>query len=129
MCYPSDVSDEQWEEIALFFEPESSGRPRKYSARSLYNAICYVNRSGCQWRMLPNDFPPWRSVYQTFWRMRQSGKWHEMNNHLRRKLREKEGRTADPSVAIIDSQSVKTVQKGGSVAMMLARESRVVSGI
>ena len=129
MFYPSDIGDQEWNEISLFFIPDGVGRPRKYSARSIYNAIRYVERSGCQWRMLPNDFPPWRSVYQTFWRMRESGKWKEMNEYLCKKLRQQEDKNPDPTVAIIDSQSVKTVQKGGNVVMMPVKKSKVASAI
>jgi transposase len=124
MGYPSDVNGDQWKEIESFFEPEHIGRPRKYPAREIYNAIRYVERSGCQWRMLPKDFPPWEAVYMTFWRWRNAGVWEEINHHLRRKIRVKAGRNPDPSVAIVDSQSVKTTQKGGSAVMTAASRSR-----
>ncbi len=129
MGYPSDVSDREWAEIERFFEPEHIGRPRKHCVRSLYNAIRYVERSGCQWRMLPKDFPPWRAVYMTFWRLRNAGTWAAINHHLRRQARIKAGRHPDPTVAIMDSQSVKTVQKGGSAATMRVSGLRVVSVI
>jgi transposase len=127
MGYPSDVSDPEWVEIERFFEPEHTGRPRKHAARDVYDAIRYVERSGCQWRMLPKDFPPWRAVYVTFWRMRNAGIWEKINHYLRRRVRVKAGRNPDPTVAIIDSQSVKTVQKGGSAVMTAASRSKAAN--
>ena len=109
MRYPSDVSDREWAAIERFFEPEPIGRPRKHPVRNLYNAIRYGERSGCQWRMLPKDFPPWRAVYMTFWRLRNAGSWAAIHHHLRCQVRIKAGRDPDPTVAIMDSQSVKTV--------------------
>ena len=129
MGYPSDVTDEEWSEIERFFEPEHIGRPRDHEARAVYNALRYVERSGCQWRMLPKDFPPWSAVYMTFWRMRERGMWEKINHHLRERVRVAAGKNADPSVAIIDSQSVKTLQKGGSAVSMAARKSKAASGI
>ena len=127
MGYPSDVSDREWAEIERFFEPEHIGRPRKHPVRSLYNAIRHVERGGCQWRMSPRDFPPWRAVYMTFWRLRNAGTWVAIHHHLRRQVRIKAGRDPDPTVAIIDSQRVKTVQKGGNAATMRASGSRAAS--
>ncbi len=127
--YPSDVSDREWAEIERFFEPEHIGRPRKHGVRSLDNAIRYVERGGCPWRMSPKDFPPWRAVYMTFWRLRNAGTWAAINHHLRRQVRIKAGRHPDPTVAIMDSQSVKTVQKGGSAATMRVSGLRVVNVI
>jgi transposase len=79
--------------------------------------------------MLPLDFPPWLVVYMTFWRWRNSGLWEQIMHELRRRVRVEAGRDPDPSLAIIDSQSVKTVQKGGNAAMMAARKRRVASAI
>jgi len=117
MSYLSDVRDQEWDIIKDFFKPAHPGRPRKYEMRRIYNAIRYVERTGCQWRQLPNDFPPWTTVYMTFYRQRDSGLWQQINEHLRQKLREREGKSTDPTVALVDSQSVKTVQKGGSAVM------------
>ena len=127
MPYPSDVNDAEWKEIEVFFKPSRPGRPRKYAMRDIYNAMRYVERSGCQWRMLPKDFPPWESVYMFFWHHRNAGTWEKINHHLRRKVREQAGKKPDPTVAIIDSQSVKTVQKGGNAAMTAENRSRVVN--
>ncbi|NMQ19163.1 transposase [Candidatus Competibacter phosphatis] len=127
MGYPSDVSDREWAEIERFFEPEHIGRPRKHPVRSLYNVIRYVERSGRPWRMLPKDFPPWRAVSMTFWRLRNAGTWVAIHHHLRCQVRIKAGRDPDPTVAIMDSQSVKTVQKGGNAATMPASGSKAAS--
>lgn len=112
MSYPSDVNDNEWLEIQDFFESEHPGRPWKYARRDIYNAIRYVQRSGCQWRMLPKEFPPWSVVYITFYRLSMRGVWQKIQDHLREKVREKCEKNPCPSVAIIDTQSVKTVQKG-----------------
>lgn len=112
MSYPSDVTDNEWVEIQGFFESAYPGRPWKYARRDIYNAIRYVQRSGCQWRMLPKEFPPWSIVYITFYRLSKRGVWEKIQHHLRKKVREKYQKNPDPSVAIIDTQSVKTVQKG-----------------
>ena len=81
--------------------------------RLMINAILYVVRWGCQWRMLPIDFPNWRFVYTVFWRWRQSGFWQELHDKLREKVRRRAGRKSTPTAAIIDSQSVKTTETGG----------------
>jgi putative transposase len=92
-------------------EDKLTGRPREHSLRELLNAIFYITRSGCSWRMLPHDLPPWKMVYHYFRLWRKDGVWEELNRILREKLREKKGRNR-PSAAIIDSQSVKTLEGG-----------------
>ncbi len=111
MGYASDVRDEEWTILEPLLEPKQKGRPRKHSLRAICNAIRYVQRTGCQWRMRSPDFPPWLAVYMTFWRWRNSGLWERIRHELRKRVRVKAGRNPDPSLAIIDSQSVKTVQK------------------
>ena len=112
--YPSDLTDLQWDNIApLVPGPKSGGRPRKYDNRSLVNAILYVLVSGCQWRMLPRDFPPWESVYGYYRRWSASGVWTRIHDSLRCTVRRVEHHDEQPSAAIVDSQSVKTTEQGG----------------
>jgi len=129
MGYSTDLKDAEWAVLEPLLEPKQKGRPRKHGLREICNAIRYLQRTGCQWRMLPGDFPPWRVVYQTFWRWRESGIWEKIMHHLRREARVKAGRNPDPTLAIIDSQSVKTAQKGGSAATTAASKSKDANGI
>ncbi len=117
MSYPSDVSDGEWALLEPFTRYEGYCRPRIHDIRQVVHGIFYVIRSGCQWRMLPNDFPPWKTVYDYYWRWRRNGTWDRMHDALREAVRNQEGRSPAPSAAIIDSRSVKTAQKGGSGAM------------
>ncbi len=117
MSYPSDASDAEWVLLEPFTRYEGYCRPRTHDIRQVVNAIFYVIRSGCQWRMLPQDFPPWKTVYDYYWRWRRNGTWDQMHDTLREAVRVKVGKTSSPSAAIIDSRSVKTAQKGGSAAM------------
>ncbi len=115
--YPTDLTDDQWKLIELLLpkrKPNSRGRPRKWSYRTIINAISYLVKTGCPWRMLPKEFPPWDLAYYYFKAWKHSGLWFEIHETLRVAVRESIGKTADPSAAIIDSQSVKTVQKGGA---------------
>ncbi|WP_254229526.1 transposase [Wolbachia pipientis] len=121
--YPSDISDKEWKTIEPYFEPKKTGRPRKYSIRTIINAIRYMMRTGCQWRQLPKDFPPWKTVYSCNSRLKKkSGIWQEIHDFLVKKVREMIGKNKTPSVGIIDSQSVKTTQKGDPEDMMLAKK-------
>ena len=111
--YPTDLNDKQWNVIApLMPNAKSTGRPRLHSWREILNAIFYVVKNGCHWRALPHDFPPWQSVYHYFRMWRISGKWERLNTALRELLRERQGRHKQPSAAVLDSQSVKTVEGG-----------------
>ena len=108
VSYPSDLSEAQWKLVApLIPVPQSSGRPREYGLREIVNAIFYVLRSGCSWRMLPHDFPPWGTVYHYFRRWSKDGVFEQMNAQLRADLRERLGRSREASASIMDSQSVK----------------------
>jgi len=112
--YSSDLTDEQWQLIEPLLPPPSRvGRPRRVCRRQVVNAILYVNRTGCQWRQLPHDFPKWRTVYDLFWQWQLWGLWQEIHDKLRERLRRTEGRKAKPSAAVLDSQSVKTTEVGG----------------
>lgn len=114
--YPRDLSDADWAQIAPHLPEAGVGRPRKYTQRELLNAILYLTRTGCSWRYLPHDFPPWQAVYAYFRRCQRAGYWERLNDRLREQVRQTLGRAAEPSVVIIDSQSVKTTEKGACVA-------------
>ena len=120
--YDTDLSDSQWEIITPFIPPPRKiGKPRSVDIREVINAIFYVLKSGCPWRLLPNDFPKWQLVYYYFRSWKKQEIWKTIHDQLRGQVRVKEGRNEDPSAGIIDSQSVKTAKKGGLVAMTLAR--------
>jgi putative transposase len=110
--YPSDLTDEQWALIEPLIPGTSGGRPRKTSMRDVLDAIFYVNRSGCQWRFLPKDFPPKSTVWEYFGRWRRDGTLASIHDTLREKVRRAEGRKATPSAASIDSQSVPATEGG-----------------
>jgi putative transposase len=112
--YPTDLSDAEWSLLEPHLPaPKRRGRPRVHSPREILDAVFYVLKSGCQWRMLPRDFPPWKTVFHYFRRWRIDGTWERMNRALRRRSREKLGRDPEPSAGIVDAQSVKTTGVGG----------------
>lgn len=128
--YPSDLTDRQWALIEHHIPAgKEGGRPRKTDPREIVDAIFYVLRTGCSWRSLPHDFPKWQLVYAYFRQWEQNGVWQALNDGLREQVRQQAGREAQPSGAIIDSQSVKTTSKGGQEAMMRARKSTDASAI
>ena len=121
--YPSDLSDREWQLLEpLLPPPKPGGRPITYPRREIVNAIRYVLRTGCSWRMLPHDLPPWRIVFHYFRTWRRDGSWQQAHDTLRAQLRPAQGREVSPSAAIIDSQSVKTTEKGGPEATTPARK-------
>jgi putative transposase len=112
--YQSDLSDAEWSFVEPHLPtPKAAGRPRLHGTRQILDAIFYLLRSGCAWRLLPHDFPPWKTVHHYFRIWPLDGTWERLNNALREHLRVRMGRNAQPSAGIVDSQSVKTTGVGG----------------
>jgi putative transposase len=112
--YPTDLNDTEWNIIVQYLpEPKNTGRPRKHTWREILDAIYYVLRTGCAWRMLPHDFPAWQTVYHYFRLWRKEKRWEQINDQLRTQLRLQDGRDAQPSAAIIDTQAVKATETPG----------------
>src|SRR5829696_5294550 len=110
--YPTDLSDAEWTSLRSYLpSPIAEGRPRIHSLRAILDAIFYVLKSGCHWRLLPHDFPPWSTVYYHFRRFRLSGLWFFILKALRAAERNRAGKDPQPTAAIMDSQSVKTVEE------------------
>jgi putative transposase len=121
-AYPTDLTDAQWAILEPSVPaPKPGGRPAKHPRREIVNAMLYVLRGGIAWRLLPHEFPPWQTVYDYFRLWRMDGTWERINATLRERVRVKAGRDPQPSGAILDSQSAKTTEKGGSGAMTAAR--------
>src|SRR5262249_14761219 len=127
--YQTDLTDRQWAQVCRVIPaPKPGGRPAKYDRREIANALLYITRTGCQWRMLPKDLPPWRIVYWCFMQWRKDGTFARLDALPGGALREPPGRRRQPAAAIIDSQSVRTTKKGGRTAMTPVRGSTAASG-
>ena len=112
--YSTDLSDEAWECIEPHIPtPKAPGRPRGHTLREVLNAIFYIVRSGCAWRLLPHDFPPWKTIHHYFRAWRIDGTWQRLHAALRERVRVRMGRDPQPSAGIVDSQSVKSTGVGG----------------
>lgn len=116
--HPSDLTDTEWQQIKPFLPPDkATGRPRQWPLRLILDGIFYLVRSGCSWRMLPKPYPPWPTVHDYYRRWRQDGTWEYIHSRLREKCRRRSGRKATPSGAVLDSQSVKTTEKGALLVL------------
>ncbi|MCI0474863.1 MAG: IS5 family transposase [Anaerolineales bacterium] len=114
LAYPTDLNDAEYSILAPLVSCKSSkrGRPRTWTLREILDAVFYILRSGCAWRLMPHDLPPWQTVYGYYWRWCKDGTWEKVNTALVPKVRVQEGREPQPSAAIINSQSVKTAEGG-----------------
>ena len=112
--YPTDLTDAQWALLEPYLRrPPGPGRPARLELRAVVNALFYFARSGCQWRMLPREYPKWESVRYYFDKWSRDGTWDQINQALVQQRRDQQGRRAQPTGFVIDSQSVKTTEAGG----------------
>lgn len=123
--YTSDVTDRDWAILRAFLVRRKRRGPKsRVDLRLVVNGIFYRLRTGCQWRYLPKEYGDWRVISAYFYRWSRSGVWAEINTALREQCREKAGKYKQPTAAVIDAQSVKTVQKGGSGVMTQGKRSK-----
>jgi putative transposase len=130
--YPSDLTDQEWTVLEpLLPKPKSGtargGRPQQYPTREVVNGVRYVLRTGCAWRLLPHDLPSWATTYHYFRRWKNDGTWQRVHDRLRGEVRAADGRQRQPSAAVLDSQSVKTTERGACVVTTPAKRSVAAS--
>ena len=126
--YPDDLTDEEWARIEPILKRNlyrGAGTHPKYPRREILNAVFYILRTGCRWRDLPHDFPPWKSVYAQFLRWKRKGVFSELHDTVRSSLRKVLGRSDIATAGIVDSQSVKTTEKKGSADSMEVKKLKV----
>lgn len=129
-AYSSDLTAAEWQILAPLLPLEKpGGRHRRYPLREIINALEYLLPGGCAWRLLPHDLPHWRTVYEYVRGWQRDGTWLSIHDHLHQEIRKKMGRSPQPAAAVIDSQSVKTTEKGGLMATMGQRRSAAESVI
>lgn len=131
-AYPSDLTDEQWQLLEPLLKLDPDEPARTYDVRDIMDAIFYLNRTGCAWRYLPSDLPPWQNVQYYFYKWTNDGTWERLNTMLRKLVRGASGKKSEPTAGSIDAQSVKTTEKRGSLtltASMPVKRSKAVSGM
>lgn len=122
--YRSDVNDKEWEILKKYLPEIAEGGNRKYEIREIVNGIYYVLRTGCGWEYIPHDLPQWKTCYEYFRKWGEQGIWKAANDEIRKRLRKELGKEEEPSAVILDSQAIKTTEKGGSVDTMEERKLR-----
>jgi putative transposase len=128
--YPSDLADTQWALLEPLLNLDPDEPARTYNVRDIMDAIFYLNRTGCAWRYLPSDLPPWQNVQYYFYKWTEDGTWERLNTELRKFVRIASGRKLEPTAGSIDAQSVKTTEKRGNLiltASMPVKRSKAVS--
>lgn len=120
--YPSDINEAEWMVLEKYIPKPAEEGNRIYEMREIVNGIYYVLRTGCGWKYIPHDLPQWKSCYEYYRKWKEQGIWKNAMDEIRKELRKTIGKEEEPTACVIDSQSVKTTEKGGSVDMMEGRK-------